>query len=950
MLKKVTALFLAAVLFVGCIPAVFAADYTGVDEYKTVLAQETYSEAALSANWQTQNSALSVYDGEAVLAFSTTVSNNYIRRKHDNNTVVSKGIVTYSFDMVVPDSTKITKSMHFGVRQNGGSYGNIPLFYMTGGGEIRSGLDKDWTKKAKVDLSKWCSFVVQYDAETHKFKLYAGVKDGALTEVEGLAGDYYATESNALDGGVTSFYIGTDNGCTVNTNAAYIDNLTINRYPKAYEKINSATSAAKIGEIISAYDKAEMLAVPSGYYESKNREYINSLLLAETLTNDERIATIISDNLGEVEIPEKIEYEAVDFNNTEIDSGKFVRNVVKSDNLSQSIKYGLGGKADTDGAYVIEMKDYTGVYTGQTPRMPYMQYSNVPEGDITLEYSCLSENASTSIIVYMEDNSKVENLVKSNKNSMLTTMGNKTAGCLDGRWYKYCVQYDKESGIFSVYLNGTKMTEVSGTAGLNIKTIRLWNTFDEGTAKRPVSGKVAYDNIRLYNGIYAAASDCVGVQTTLELSETAKRIYIDKAISKEDFKAALTTDNSFAVYKDSSLEEAAGNSIGHKNVLVLTSESGESFDYYTIFEKNGRLYTADKPIVKIDGVEAVTLTEGEVSATYEKAVNGEKLLLALYDADGSLVKVALAEDTVCSLGKITPHKGMYVKAMLWTGDMRPVTESVLLKTNDKDIDVAYYPGFVRKAVTLSYDDGLTAKDKPLIELLTKYGVKATFNAVSSFITDAAAAKELYEGHEIANHVKGHPNMGAKNTDGTYKISTEEAIKYISEGRSELETIFGKSVTGYAWPYSDPGRADITQYLKDSGVSYARPVSTTNAFGLPADWMEWKATCHHDYLTRLKSEFFGLADDGELKLFYVWGHAAEFKDDDNFYVMEDFLQELKERGNIWIATNIEVYNYINAVNELIITEDSIENPSKTETVYVEIKCKRIALEPGMKYEF
>lgn len=944
------ALVLTAVLLVGCIPSAFAADYTGVDEYKTILAQETYSEASLSANWQTKNSALGVYDGEAVLAFSTTASNNFIRRKHDNGTIVSKGIITYSFDMIVPDSTKITKSMHLGVRQNGGSYANIPLFYMTGGGEIRSGLDGDWTGKAKVDLSKWCSFVIQYDAEAHKFKLYAGAKNGTISEIEGLCGDWYAAKSTALDGGVTSFYIGTDNDCAVNANAAYIDNLTIKRYPKAYERINAATSAAAIGEIISAYDKAEMLDIPSGYYESGNKDYINSLLLTETLTSDERIATIISDNLGEVEIPEKIEYEAVDFDDNEINSGKFVRNVVKSDSLSQSIKYGLGGKAADDGAYVIEMKAYTGYVNGQTPRMPYMQYSNVPEGDITLEYSCLSENASPSLIVYMDDNSKIENLVKSNKNSMLTTMGSKTTGCLDGCWYKYCVQYDKESGIFSVYMNGTRMAEVSGTAGLNVKTIRLWNTFDEGTEKRPVSGRVAYDNIRLYSGKYDSAADCTDMQTTLESSETAKRIYIDKTVSKEDFFRTLTTDNSLAVYKDSSCKEPCGNNIGHKNVLVLSSESGESFDYYTIFDKNGRLYTSEKPIVKIDGVEAATLTEGEVSATYENAADGERLLLALYDTDGSLVKVALAADTVCSLGEITPHKGMYVKAMLWDGDMHPVTESVVLKTNDKDIDTAYYPGFVRKAVTLSYDDGLTAKDKPLIELLNKYGVGATFNAVSSFITDAAAAKELYEGHEVANHVKGHPNMGAKNADGTYKISTTEAIKYISEGRSELETIFGKAVTGYAWPYSDPGREDIMQYLKDSGVSYARPVSTTNAFLLPTDWMNWKPTCHHDYLTRLKSEFFGLADDGEMKLFYVWGHAAEFKDDDNFYIMEDFLQELKERGNIWTATNIEVYNYINAVDKLIITEDAVENPSETETVYVEVKCKRIALEPGMKYEF
>ena len=52
-----------------------------------------------------------------------------------------------------------------------------------------------------------------------------------------------------------------------------------------------------------------------------------------------------------------------------------------------------------------------------------------------------------------------------------------------------------------------------------------------------------------------------------------------------------------------------------------------------------------------------------------------------------------------------------------------------------------WPGFKRKALTLSYDDG-TVFDKKLIEILDKNGIKCTFNLNSGrFLKDRRMSRE-----------------------------------------------------------------------------------------------------------------------------------------------------------------------------------------------------------------
>ena len=107
-----------------------------------------------------------------------------------------------------------------------------------------------------------------------------------------------------------------------------------------------------------------------------------------------------------------------------------------------------------------------------------------------------------------------------------------------------------------------------------------------------------------------------------------------------------------------------------------------------------------------------------------------------------------------------------------------------------------FPGGLKKAVTLSYDDGLF-DDIRLMELMDRYGVKGTFNVSSGLyreegtqpdggwprMTKTEALKE-YKAHgvEIAVH-------GLEHRDFT-RLTEAELNYEISADRANLEAQYG----------------------------------------------------------------------------------------------------------------------------------------------------------------
>lgn len=257
----------------------------------------------------------------------------------------------------------------------------------------------------------------------------------------------------------------------------------------------------------------------------------------------------------------------------------------------------------------------------------------------------------------------------------------------------------------------------------------------------------------------------------------------------------------------------------------------------------------------------------------------------------------------------------------------------------KDLRTYYYmryPDGKPKAITLSYDDGV-AEDIRFIELMKKYGFKGTFNLSYNRIAEnkeipagkrhrkltAEEIRKVYtpDCTEIAMHSFNHRSFGT--------IPASEVMYEIVEDRKGWESFWGKIVRGMAYAngsYND----DAVDVLRIVGVTYARTTLQTENYDLPTDWLRMKTTCRHKNprLMELAEEFAALKVEKYAKWFYLWGHTYEFEDDQNWDVIENFFKRMSGLEDVWYATNGEIYDYIQAYNNLQYSADGawIYNPS------------------------
>ncbi|SDN61959.1 polysaccharide deacetylase family protein [Acetanaerobacterium elongatum] len=237
---------------------------------------------------------------------------------------------------------------------------------------------------------------------------------------------------------------------------------------------------------------------------------------------------------------------------------------------------------------------------------------------------------------------------------------------------------------------------------------------------------------------------------------------------------------------------------------------------------------------------------------------------------------------------------------------------------------ACYPMGRKAAVTLSYDDG-QVYDRRLVEILNRYGLKATFHLNSGtldregFITSKEVAA-LYAGHEVACH-------GVQHLYFTH-LSREQLVSELWEDRRRLEELTNSPVTGLSYPfgvYSD----DVVAVVKSLGFEYARTVESTGGFQAEPDFLRWKPTCHHkNELLNHEKHLLAPFEYERLQLFYIWGHSYEFERDGNWSLMEEFCSQIGSHDEVWYATNIEVKRYLSAVRSLVSTTDvlTVYNPS------------------------
>ena len=270
------------------------------------------------------------------------------------------------------------------------------------------------------------------------------------------------------------------------------------------------------------------------------------------------------------------------------------------------------------------------------------------------------------------------------------------------------------------------------------------------------------------------------------------------------------------------------------------------------------------------------------------------------------------------------------------------------------IDVNFYPGWVRKSITFTIDDGNVVLDRKFMNYVKPAGIKGTFNIIGNHYGSGDPnrlsyddLKELFfpKGHEVANHCMHHA--------APINLTPVEGMREVIEGRRAAETFYDRILRGFAYPDRTETNETIKSYLRMSGTAYARATEGTGTFALPKDFYNWLPTCKHTDENALALAQTFLDADPRAKycsqrdslLFFVWGHSFECPADD-FRQFEALCALLGGHEDIWYAPCIDICDYIRTYDSLIASVDNtlLFNPSPLR-VWLDWDEKRFTVGPG-----
>lgn len=236
-----------------------------------------------------------------------------------------------------------------------------------------------------------------------------------------------------------------------------------------------------------------------------------------------------------------------------------------------------------------------------------------------------------------------------------------------------------------------------------------------------------------------------------------------------------------------------------------------------------------------------------------------------------------------------------------------------------------FPEGRRLVLTFSYDDG-NRTDIRVADILTEAGLKGTFNFCGKMLqregkVTADEVKPLFidRGHEVACHGFEHPFEE--------KLPPADVVEDIRKDRLFLEQATGGMVRGFAYPFGT-FNDDVKNILRTMGICYARTVHALNDVRqTPGDFLEWNPTCHHNgdimgHMEAMLHERMPFCD-----LLYIWGHSTEFNGAKNWDKIETFCRTYGNNDQIWYATNLEIFDYLQAYHRLIFSMDQkkVQNP-------------------------
>lgn len=216
---------------------------------------------------------------------------------------------------------------------------------------------------------------------------------------------------------------------------------------------------------------------------------------------------------------------------------------------------------------------------------------------------------------------------------------------------------------------------------------------------------------------------------------------------------------------------------------------------------------------------------------------------------------------------------------------------------------------MRKILILSFDDG-TVHDRRFVELLNKYGIRATFN-LNSGLDDfvwhfedrfpvrrqvLSQTVDLYRGHEVASHSLHHHWLNT--------LTPPQLSREVGEDAAAIKKLFGLEEIGFGVPFTACGEREIRIIRKF--VRYIRLSQFSDSFALPQD--PYHIPIHGLYNDPDIREKLGRFAESTLpvSLFVMAGHSYEFEVFNHWQYMEDMIQYICAQG-FEVMTTMEFVN-------------------------------------------
>lgn len=298
----------------------------------------------------------------------------------------------------------------------------------------------------------------------------------------------------------------------------------------------------------------------------------------------------------------------------------------------------------------------------------------------------------------------------------------------------------------------------------------------------------------------------------------------------------------------------------------------------------------------------------------------------------------------------------------------------------------FYPGFTKKAITFTIDDGNVVLDRKFINIVKPAGIFGTFN-IPTVNLDKFSKEEyraLYDGYGIANHCKLHPfafepgveykisddafDKDTADPEYIYKTQTEGLflqmrtrgwlriankegyLKLVDEAKAELEDLFGEgSIKSYVWPYFEQKDSTILDEIVKKGYRSIRKtgeVKDSTGYALPSDRMRWSYNANHASLLEEAKKYDEYEiTDGELKFFAFGVHSHDFENNDCWWILEEFAEKYgNRREDFYYASVDDIFDYEDAMKLLVVEENKVTNNSSL-PIYLNINGEYLIIEAG-----